>query len=400
MAGIGSGALAAGSGFADAGVTGGAASAPDGAVVGGSDAALDVDDDASVGDTDPFRTPRWKPLDTHGSPLTAAQGTWTYTEFADTQCRDGSPAGLYVSAGSVDKLMIFLEGGGRCAEAQSCAISPASVAAGSVIRAASSSGVLDRTRRDNPVRDWSFVYVPYCTGDRHGGANPDGDIPGVGPQKFVGYLNMQRFLDRIVPTFPRVSDVLLTGISAGGFGVAYNSVLVQRAFPALKVKIVIDSAPFVTTAVFTPCDQRQTRQFYRAEQTFLGDCGTACPNHDDYWMDYGVFLARAFSDRPLGLISSTADVVERGLFGIGSDDCNGNLDLLNPSLPAATFRADILAYRAKLSSFPNAATFYPDTDTHSFLVFDEFYTATAGGVRLLDWFTKIVSGESPGHAGP
>lgn len=364
--------------------------------------APDASTDGSVDkpDLDAGMTTRFPPFETNGEPLSGAIGDWTYTEFPDALCRDGSPAGVYVNLGSTKKLMIFLEGGGRCAEASTCAINPTSVASGGVLRVALTAGVLDRAQAENPVRDWNFVYVPYCTGDRHGGANPDADVPGVGPQKFVGHLNLKKFLNRIVPTFRDASDVLLTGLSAGGFGVEYNAVLVQRAFANVKLKLIIDSAPFVSTAVFTSCDQEQTRKFYRAEETFLGDCGLACPRADDYWMDFGMFLAKTFSDRPVGLISALEDSTERSFFGIGVNGCTASLDLVNPGIPAAAFRKDVLAYREQIAAFANFGTFYPDVDTHTWLGFPEFYTVRAGNVRLVDWFAKIANGQNAGHAGP
>lgn len=342
------------------------------------------------------------PFTADGEPLPGVKGSWTYTEFPDSQCRDGSRAGVFVDLGSSNKLLIFLEGGGRCADEQTCAINPASVEdlLGQAVRSSATRGVLDRSRPENPVRDWSFVYVPYCTGDRHGGANPDANVPGVGPQRLVGHLNLKKFLNRIVPTFPNVSDVVFAGISAGGFGVAYNGVLVQRAFPNVKVKLVIDSAPFVSKAVFAECDQELTRRLYKAEETFLADCGAACPRPNDYWLDFGVFLARTFGDRPSGLISPTEDAVERTFFGIGKDGCSGALDLFDPGIPAAVFRSELLAARAQLEPFANFGTFYPEGDMHTLIAFDDFYTASAGGVKLIDWFSKIVNGASPGHAGP
>jgi hypothetical protein len=32
-------------------------------------------------------------------------------------------------------------------------------------------GLLDRTNPQNPVRDWSMLFVSYCTGDMHSGSN-------------------------------------------------------------------------------------------------------------------------------------------------------------------------------------------------------------------------------------
>lgn len=337
-----------------------------------------------------------------GEPLPGVVGEWTYVEFPDTQCRDGSPAGVGINLGSANKLMIYLEGGGRCVNEETCGffLFPANVEGGALTRLVAYGGVLDRSRAENPVRDWDIVYVPYCTGDRHSGANPDGNVPGTGPQKFVGYLNLQSFLERIVPTFPDTTDVLLTGISAGGFGVSSTADLVQNAFPHLKVKMINDSGPIVSSAVYTPCDQDRARTLWALDRTILRECGAACPNPDDYWMDYGVYLADKFSDRPTGVICAAEDAVERMSFGIGVDDCTGALDLFNPPISAADFRADLLRYRERIARFPNASTFYVNDSTHSFLGFDEFYNARAGGVRLVDWFAKIVKGESPGHAGP
>ena len=341
-----------------------------------------------------------------GEPLPGTLSEWTYVEFPDATCRDGSPAGIFVNLGRANKLMIFLEGGGRCINEQTCNwwLFPANVEGGTIIRAAASAGVFDRNHPDNPVGDWDIVYVPYCTGDRHAGANPDGYVEGVGPQRFVGYLNLQAFLARIVPTFANTTDVLLTGMSAGGFGVSSTLGLVQRSFPDVKVKAINDSGPFLTTAVFTACDQERSRILYNSDQTFLADCGAACPDPTDYWMDYGAYLAEAFADRPTGLIITMEDAVERALFGYGLNDCTYAPDtveiLLNPPVNAAAFSTDLLAYRERISAFPNASTFYVEGETHSFLGFDEFYTTTASGLRMVDWFAQIVRGESPGHIGP
>ena len=297
--------------------------------------------------------------------------------------------------------MIFLEGGGRCVDESTCSINPANVPAGSTIRTVSVGGITDRTREDNPVRDWNFVQVPYCTGDRHGGANPEANVPGLGsPQKFVGYSNMTKFLDRIVPAFADATDVLLVGSSAGGYGVDYTAVLVQRAFPDLKIRLVSDSGAFVSSAVFAECDQERMRVLANADDTYLADCGSACPNKNDYWLDYGSFLATTFADRPIGLISTTGDAVMRAFFSTGLNDCTGTLDLFNPIITAAAYEEELLKFRDQIKRYPNFSTFHPANETHTYLMFPEFYTTTAGGVRLLDWFAQIANGESPGHAGP
>jgi hypothetical protein len=93
-------------------------------------------------------------------------------------------------------------------------------------------GLFDRTCEENPLRDWSFVYVLHRRSAH--GSKPDGHVPGVTPQNFVGYLNLEKFVPRIAATFERPSDVLLAGASAGGFGSFTHSAHVQSFFPDVK----------------------------------------------------------------------------------------------------------------------------------------------------------------------
>src|SRR6185312_8681365 len=61
-----------------------------------------------------------------GTAITAPEGTWTWVPFPDTSCRDGSSAGIAVSLKSASsKLVIFVQGGGACFDAVTCAVNPA-----------------------------------------------------------------------------------------------------------------------------------------------------------------------------------------------------------------------------------------------------------------------------------
>jgi hypothetical protein len=82
--------------------------------------------------------------------------------------------------------------------------------------------------------------------------------------------------------------------------------------------------------------------------------------------------------------------------GAGLNNCTTAFP--SEALPAATYRREILAYADKLKAFPNYGSFNPGGTKHTFLRTSDFYTITAGGVRLVDWFTKIVNGEAPGQA--
>lgn len=362
----------------------------DSPVEGSADAGEPMGMDASSG-------PNLPPFETTGEPLSAPDRRWTYVDFPDTKCRDGSSAGLGLSLNPASKkVMIYLEGGGACWDSGTCLVNPANA---NSMKGEKRGGVFDRNNMQNPVRDWNFVYVPYCTGDTHGGANPNATIPGVaGTQQFVGYLNMEKFLQRVVPTFRDAEDVILTGISAGGFGTAQTAVLVQRAFGDVKVKVIDDSGPPLSKAIVPECLQKKWRETWKLDETFLKDCGSNCPNKDDFTQDFALYLARTFGDRPSGLISADQDGVISGFFGAGRNNCTG-VALLTP-VPGAEFKADLLAYREKVKAYPSFGTFFIPSTSHTWIGGEAFYTTSAGGVKMVDWFAKIVNGENAGHTGP
>ena len=332
---------------------------------------------------------------------------WQYTEVEGARCRDGSPAGVATNfvPGS-KKLMIYLEGGGFCLDETSCSVNFAKASdqtalLGTLIGVG---GWFDRLALDNPLRDFNFVYVPYCTGDLFSGANPFGNVPGVGAQRFVGYLNMQRFLPRIAATFPDATNVVLSGGSAGAIGAIRTSLLVQRAFPEVRFGVVSDSGPPLSKAVYAPCLQRRERELFALDETILAECGAACPDPDNAWLDFSVFAARQLRDRPLGLIQSLDDWGIAGFLGAGNDGCTD--PDLQRTIPAEALHAELLQLRARFAELPNFSTFYLASDNHTWTSgaplqgFGDYQSARAGTLRLTEWLGIIARGDVPAAAGP
>jgi len=52
-----------------------------------------------------------------------------------------------------------------------------------------------------------------------------------------------------------------------------------------------------------------------------------------------------------------------------------------------------------VKSHPKMSTFYPTSTQHTWLGGAGFYTGTAGGVRLVDWFQGVLAGDPAVHAG-
>jgi hypothetical protein len=226
-------------------------------------------------------------------------------------------------------------------------------------------------------------------------------IQGLGAQHFMGRPNMEKFLNRIVPTFPKATQVLLTGISAGGFGAASNSYLVQRAFNTVPVTMVDDSGPPMSNKVIPACLQEKWRTTWGLDGSILADCGASCPNKNDYTLDYTKFVLKLADARggtvKSGLIESNNDGVITGFFGYGQNNCTGSLAT---PVPAAQYDAGLLEFREFVKGVtPNFGTYYPAGATHTWLTDPKFYTLAEGGTKLVDWFAAIVNGTGVSHVG-
>lgn len=339
---------------------------------------------------------------TTGQPLDAADGKWSYHEFPGTSCRLGTgQAGVTVFRNKASKkVMFFFEGGGACFDADSCGANPSAI--DDKDKGGPTGGLFDRAKAENPVKDWNFVYVPYCTGDVFAGTNANGKI-GDAAQKFVGYLNSQAFLQRIVPTFKDATDVLVTGVSAGGFGASSNVVLIQRAFPDVKVKLIDDSGPPMSSKVLATCLQKQWRETWGLEQSMLKDCAD-CKKPDDYTFDYGVYLAKTFNNRLSGLIETQGDGIITLFFGKGSNvwgsPCSGSLIPPLGGIPADQFKAGLLEFREAVKPYTTFGSFFPAGSQHTWLMGDSLYTHETGGTKMITWVADIVNDKGTKHVGP
>lgn len=334
-----------------------------------------------------------------GMPIMAPDKMWTWVQFDNTKCRNGTPAGIGVNMNAASKnLMIYLEGGGACFDAQTCGANPDAVGS----RNPAATGVFNRAQAANPVKDWNYVYVPYCTGDVHMGAKDDGSVEGVtGTQHFVGRLNMTAFLHRIVPTFASAEKVLLTGVSAGGFGASANAAFVQYAFGSTPITVIDDSGPTLSNEYLPKCLTQKYATTWGLEKSILDDCGSACMASADYSVQFLEYTAKRATGRFNGLIESDQDSIIRGFFGIGTnngqDDCQGAL--LITSMAADDFLAGLMDYRNRVKAYPGFSTFYPSSTQHTWLGGDGFYTAKAGDVTLVSWVQGILDGKPAVHAG-
>lgn len=352
-------------------------------------------DGGGGGDDDPADARTDLPDSSLGIPA----NEWTWIDVPGAECMNDTPTGMGVNlAANSDKVMIYLEGGGACFNAFTCAGVAhqngfGSADFGQFESQYGTAGVFNRDDDDNPFRDWSHVFIPYCTGDIFAGSNPDG----TGGRNQVGYENMGFYTEALVDAFGGSSHVVLTGSSAGGFGASYNYDRVQQAFGDTPVTLLDDSAPAFSDNYMTPCLQEQVRANWGLNATLPADCDD-CTNDDGGGLgNLGHYLPQKYPDRNFGLITSTRDQVIALFIGWGYPSCN------NPDVPMdeAVYAQAVQELTGEMEQYDNFNLFTIDSALHVWLLETPVQSTAVGDVTLTDWIRDLLADDPDwGNVGP
>ncbi len=210
-----------------------------------------VTSDASAGDSS-TRTWDVAPLPP-GMAITAPNEQWTWVDFPDALCGNGSPTGIAVNlTNRSSRVFVYMMGGGACWDQATCYELRTAANLDSGYTSANfardrvqyeRAGFWNRADMTNPFRDASFVFIPYCTGDVHGGDKIN-SYDSANPEQrtyHVGARNVAHYLQRLMPTFASADRIWLTGSSAGGVGAALSWPRFQAAFPMARVDLLNDA---------------------------------------------------------------------------------------------------------------------------------------------------------------
>jgi len=165
------------------------------------------------------------------------------------KCSKDTPYSFFYKKGTVNKLLMYYQGGGACWSKDTCwNIGTYKEDAGAGDNPdLVGTGFADPDNALNIFKDWHVVFVSYCTGDVHWGENKQNY--GGGDQTWhYGRINAavaekwarEHFID---PEF-----VFVTGSSAGSYGAIMNSAYLQDSvYPASETAVLGDAGIGVIT---------------------------------------------------------------------------------------------------------------------------------------------------------
>jgi hypothetical protein len=353
-----------------------------------------------------------------------AYGDWDYYEVEGAVCRDGSPAGYYLRKGSSPNLLIFLNGGGVCYDEFFCLSNPANVdqtVAGESLADVTvetftqnirpqrqeppEEGMLKKDRQ-NPLSDWSMVFIPYCTGDVYAGTLPDAPVftsPSMPPQQFMGYSNIGLFYRSFGREFLDSEKVVLAGSSAGGFGALLSFERTYQFFYKSALYLFTDSGFPFSDAYLEPCLQKNWRQLWGIDKILPIDCAE-CFHADGGGIAEGLgrYIIDKYGDRALGGgISSLQDEVMKLFFSAGLGNCTE--DSLTLALNALRGQSEYPRdrYPGGLTDFFDnivgrdvCGSYIVNGSTHQHLFRPRFYETNGVGTTLAEWVGQILDGHA------
>jgi hypothetical protein len=343
---------------------------------------------------------------------------------------DNSPAGFrtgksdyyfFVRAGNPNRILIALDGGGACWDAATCIGSPLTGSSTYTVELdetaeglGAGQGLLDITNEDNPYKNYTQVFVPYCSADIHWGSKDTTyELPGLPPFeiKHRGSDNVLSVLNWLKTNgrkkyrldFGRARDITVTGLSAGGYGATLAYPYVAEMAPRARLNLISDAAIGVQTQEF------YNQTVYNAAAPESASWGVKdslplfVPGLNETFLAttpasfftpalFGL-LSNYTPDAKLSALTHDFDGVQVFFYALQTGQLqvlpNGDVQPTAAAFGAWNFQ--MKAITAATASNPNYRFFIRQGFQHTFLANDEqTYDIMGNGISVADWITNQI----------
>jgi hypothetical protein len=312
---------------------------------------------------------------------------WTKHTYAPNHsgdgplCIAGTPYSIFTRAGDPDKLLIFMQGGGACwqgfyfcnilSEDQEPPAPPVGIW--------SESSDFNNGPLQNPLADYSVVYMPYCDGSVFTG---DSDIIDplfpFGPVRFHrGLENASAGIDMAKASFPGARRIVVAGSSAGGVGAAsFAPFLIRIAFGDTQQLSVINDAGPVAVNLNDVAGITARASDWQFDQYFPA----SCTNCSALGQQTELIRWRLDNDSTIreAFYSTDGDATDRFFLQVPTQELYRDLIVTEHSQINA-------AHRQRYKVFIRSGD-----DSHTALQTPLFYFGEADGVPLYKWLEDML----------
>lgn len=332
------------------------------------------------------------------TPRAAHAQQWeTVVPGGATVCSDGSPYRFFVHRGDSSKLLVEFEGGGACWSGSTCEADvynrrvisdPEAARQGGQLQ-----GIYDRTNPANPLKDYTHVYIPYCTADLHWGnasTNYTGFTGAPYSIEHKGAVNAATALNWAGDNVPAPSQVVVAGCSAGGYGAALWSARIAQAYPGARMVQLADSAAGVVPEGFFTT----TLSSWNVADAWPSFIPTLALDRVDpatlTLPKLYTSVATFFPTASFSQFNTRADSVQIFFYALSKGSISAN--------DAADWSAKMTANVEQISTEnPNFRAFLAAGTEHCVINRPSFYTQTVSGRKFSEWVGTLLSGSDPGQ---
>ncbi len=332
---------------------------------------------------------------------------------------------FFVRAGNPNRILIALDGGGACWNAATCIGSPLAGDSTYTVELDETAeglgegeGLLDTSNEENPYKNYTQVFVPYCSGDIHWGRKDvtysltlqEGapplslEIKHRGSDNVLSVLNWLKTEGRKEYNldFRRARDITVTGLSAGGYGATLAYPYVAEMAPRARLNLISDAAIGVQTQAF------YNQTIYDASERDAASWGVkdslppfvpgldesflASTSAEDFTPALFGLLAEYTPEAKLSAITHDFDAVQVFFYALQTGQLAATPNGLAPKPEAfVAWNTQMKAITAAAASNPNYRFFIRQGVDHTFLANDEqTYEVMSNGISVADWITNQI----------
>jgi hypothetical protein len=318
----------------------------------------------------------------------APTAAWTEIKpGGTTTCLRGDPYSFFVHLGTSNKLLIYFAFGGFCYDAQLCAVGAVNCVPKVNVDTnslASTSGILDLNRPDNPFKDWSWVYVPECTADFEWGDNV-ANYPATGGSPAItvhhnGFVNVTAVRDWVYENFTSPDRIFVSGSSGGAdAALLHYSYIRQHYANVTNWAYLADSSFGVVTDQFLSTDINSWKAFDHRPMWIPAIASTPQPQQS--WDFSEIQVSQYYKNGTLaefGTAYDTLETISYEIMGGTKSDWHAKMDAHLQNVSGQT---------------PNFRYLIAPGTAHIVLNQGTFYQYQVNGTSLRDWVASLANGQ-------